>query len=184
VSASGDGLTALSEDVIPEHLTGITDAGVILDYDHAAGGVYVYIPDVAVSWFFDAINQGFWPFKVGYSGSHVAIGPIALGDGNTYGRVIQIHGVTAANSVDVTWRIIVADTAEQAGVYAKSAIDALVTGGSPSNIQSSGVWVGGVNHRSYPRARGKYMVLLLSALSGNWGWEGASCVVEPSGSWR
>jgi hypothetical protein len=99
--------------------------------------------------------------------------------------LIQLHGILAQGSANVTWRVLVADTAEQAAANAKLAIEALVAGNSPANIHSSGVWTGtGANHRSYPRARGKYMVLLLSAASGNWAWEGANAVVEASGAWR
>lgn len=185
VSASGDGLQGLSEDVIPEHLTGVTDANAVLEYDHATGGVFIHIPSAPVSWMFDTERQGFWPFRVGNTGSHVALGPIALGNGSTFGRLIQLHGILAQGSVNVTWRVLVADTAEQAAANAKLAIEALVAGNSPANIHSSGVWTGtGANHRSYPRARGKYMVLLLSAASGNWAWEGANAVVEASGAWR
>jgi hypothetical protein len=184
VSASGQGLQALSEDIIPEHLTGVTDAGTVLDYDHESKAVYIHIPSASVSWMFDIERQGFWPFKVGHSGSYVAIGPMRLGDGNSYGRVIQLHGIIASGSVNVTWRIMVADTAEQVSINAKSAIETLISGGSPANVHSSGVWTAGVNHRCYPRARGKYMILLVSAASGNWAWEGANAVTMPSGAWR
>jgi hypothetical protein len=185
VSASGEGLQAISENVIPEHLTGVNNTNTVLQYDHETRGVYIHIPDAEVSWLFDTERQGFWPFKVGYSGSHVAIGPIALGDGATFGRLTQIHGVLAQGSVNVTWRILVADTAEQVAENAKAAIESLVDGNTPTGIQGMGVWTGtGANHRSYPRARGKFMVLLLSANSGNWAWEGARCFIEPSGRWR
>lgn len=185
VAASGEGLQALSEDVIPEQLTGVTDEDTVLEYDHETRGVYIHIPSASESWLFDTERQGFWPFKVGHTGSYIAMGPILLGDGATFGRLIQIHGILAQSSVNVTWRVLVADTAEQVTQNAKAAIEALVAGNTPANIQSSGVWTGtGANHRSYPRARGKFMVLLLSASSGDWAWEGARCFIEPSGRWR
>lgn len=183
VSASGDGLQALSDEVIPEHLSGISDANTVLEYDHVTQSVYIHIPTASVSWLFDTQRQGFWPFKVGYAGSHVAMGPIRLNDGETHGRLTRMHGITANSSANVTWRILVADTAEQVSANAKSAIEALVAGNAPSNIHSSGIWTAGVNHRSYPRARGMFMILLLSA-SGTWGWEGAFCYMEPSGKLR
>lgn len=184
VSASGDGLQAISEDVVPEQLTGVADASTVLEYDHETRSVRIHIPSAAVSWMFDTERMGFWPFKVGNSSSHVALGPIQLGNSNGYGRLIQLHGITASGSVNVTWRVMVADTAEQVSINAKAAIEALVAGTTPSNVHSSGVWAAGVNHRCYPRARGKYMILLISAASGNWAWEGASAVIEPSGAWR
>lgn len=183
VSASGDGLTALSEDVIPEQLTGVTDVNTVLEYDHATRGVRIYIPTASVNWLFETEQQAFWPFKVAHSGSYVALGPVKLNDGETYGRLLRLHGITATGSADVTWRVLVADTAEQVSVNAKAAIETLVAAGSPSNIHSSGTWTAGVNHRNYPRARGKYMILLLSS-AGTWGWEGAVCFMEPSGKWR
>ena len=183
VSASGDGLQALSEDIIPEQLTSVADTNTILEYDHATRGVYIHIPTAAVSWLFETERQAFWPFKVGYTGSHVAMGPVRLNDGETYGRLLRLHGITAASSANVTWRVLVGDTAEQVSANAKTAIETLVAGGSPSNIQSSGTWTAGVNHRSYPRARGLFMILLLSS-AGAWGWEGAVCFMEPSGKWR
>lgn len=183
VSASGDGLQAISEDVVPEQLTGVTDEDTVLEYDHETRGVRIYIPTAAVNWLFDTERQGFWPFKVGYSGSHVAIGPIALKDGDTYGRLLRLYGITATGSASVSWRVLVADTAEQVSANAKATIEALVAELPISNIHSGGTWTGGVNHRSYPRARGLFMILLLSA-GAAWGFEGAVCVTEPSGKWR
>ena len=183
VSASGDGLQALSEDVIPEQLTGVTDANTVLEYDHATLGVRIYIPSAAVNWLFETDRQAFWPFKVGYGSSHIAIGPLRMNDGETYGRLLRMHGITAASSANVTWRVLVGETAEEVSANAKTAIETLVAGGSPTNIHSSGTWTAGVNHRSYPRARGLFMILLLSS-AGTWGWEGAVCVTEPSGKWR
>lgn len=179
---SGDGLQALSEDLIPEQLTGVTDVDTVLEYDHTTRSVRIYIPTAAVNWLFETEDQAFWPFKVG-AGSYVAIGPVALNDKETHGRLLRLHGITAASSADVTWRVLVADTAEQVSVYAKAAIESLVASGTPANVHSSGTWTAGVNHRNYPRARGLFMILLLSS-SGTWGWEGAVCFTEPSGKWR
>ena len=182
VGADGSSLTALSEDVIPEQLTGVADATTVLEYDHATLGVRIYIPSASVNWLFETDQQAFWPFKVGV-GSYVAMGPVRMNNGDTYGRLLRLHGITAAGSSDVAWRVLVADTAEQVSVNAKAAIEALVASGSPSNIHSSGTWTAGVNHRNYPRARGLFMILLLSS-AGTWGWEGAVCFMEPSGMWR
>lgn len=183
VSASGDGLQALSEDVIPQELTGVSDVNTVLEYDHATLSVRIYIPTAAVNWVFETDRQAFWPFKVGYAGSHVAIGPLRLNNGDTYGRLTRLHAITAASSANVTWRVLVGDTAEEVSANAKSAIETLVASGSPSNIHSSGTLTAGINHREYPRARGMFMILLLSS-AGTWAWEGAVCVTEPSGGWR
>lgn len=183
VSASGDSLQGLSEDVIPQELTGVTDVNTVLEYDHATKSVLIHIPTAPVSWSFETDRQAFWPFKVGHGGSYVAIGPLRMNDGETYGRLLRMHGITAVGSADVTWRVLIADTAEQVAANAKAAIETLVASGSPSNIHSSGIWTAGINHRCYPRARGQFMILLLSS-NGTWGWEGAVCFTEPSGKWR
>ncbi len=183
VSASGDGLQALSEDVIPQELTGVADVNTVLEYDHGTESVRIHIPTAAVSWLFETEENAFWPFKVGYAGSHVAIGPLRLNNGDTYGRLTRLHAITAASSANVTWRVLVGDTAEEVSANAKSAIETLVASGSPSNIHSSGTLTAGINHREYPRARGMFMILLLSS-AGTWAWEGAVCVTEPSGGWR
>lgn len=182
IGADGSSLQALSEDVIPEELTGVTDAGTVLEYDHTTRSVRIYIPTAEVNWLFETEQNGFWPFKVG-SGSHVAIGPIQLKDGDSYGRILRMHGITAAGSSNVTWRLLVGETAEQVSANAKAAIETLVASGTPSNVHSSGVWTAGVNHRVYPRARGLFMILLLSS-SGIWGWEGAAAEFIASGKWR
>ena len=183
VSASGDGIQGLSENTIPQELTGVTDANTVLEYDHATRSVLIHIPTADVSWLFETERQGFWPFSADYTGSHVAIGPLLMNDGETYGRLLRLHGITAVDSDDVTWRVLVADTAEQVCANAKLAIEAMVAGNAPTNIHSSGTWSEGVNHRAYPRARGIFMILLVSS-AGEWGWEGAVCVTEPSGKWR
>jgi len=183
VGADGSSLQALSEDVIPQELTGVADADTVLEYDHETRCVRIYIPTAAVSWLFETEQGGFWPFKFGYTGSHIAIGPIQLKDGDSYGRILRMHGITAAGSSNVTWRLLVGETAEQVSANAKAAIETLVASGTPSNVHSSGVWTAGVNHRVYPRARGLFMILLLSS-SGIWGWEGAAAEFIASGKWR
>lgn len=183
LGADGSSLQELSENVIPEELTGVTDVGTVLEYDHATRSVRIYIPTAEVNWLFETEQNGFWPFKVGYTGSHIAIGPIQLKDGDSYGRILRMHGITAAGSSNVTWRLLVGETAEQVSANAKAAIETLVASGTPSNVHSSGVWTAGVNHRVYPRARGLFMILLLSS-SGIWGWEGAAAEFIASGKWR
>lgn len=183
LGADGSSLQGLSEDIIPEELTGVVDTSTVLEYDHATRGVRIYIPTASVNWLFETDQKAFWPFKVAYAGSHVAIGPLQMNDKVSHGRLLIMHGITAASSADVTWRVLVGDTAEQVSANAKSAIETLVAGGTPSNIHSSGVWTAGVNHRVYPRARGLFMILLLSS-SGIWGWEGCSIETIASGAWR
>jgi hypothetical protein len=44
VQADGSGLKPLSEDAIPEDLTGVTNSDCILTYNHADRGVYILLP--------------------------------------------------------------------------------------------------------------------------------------------
>jgi len=53
VSADGSSLQALSEDVIPEELTGVTDEDTVLEYDHVTRCVRIYIPTADVNWLFE-----------------------------------------------------------------------------------------------------------------------------------
>lgn len=182
VGADGSGLKALSENALPVELTGIADATATLTYQHSDRGVYIHT--TGTDWHYDTAHEGFWPFDTGHTGSYVAFGPFQLGSKGTFGRLNQLHGITADSSVDVTWRVLVADTAEQVAINAKTAIETLVASGSPTNIHSSGTWSAGVNNRAYPRSRGKFMILILSATTGNWAFEGAHAITEQSGAWR
>lgn len=185
VGADGGGLKPLSEDAIPEELTGVTDAITVLDYNHADRGVYIHIPDADVSWFYDAAREGFWPFDRDETDSHVLLGPFRLGDNSTsFGRMLHLYGITAAGSASVTWRVVLGGTAEEAAANGKTAITtAIADGDFSSYVHSSGTWTAGINHRSYPRARSKFAVLWLSS-AGTWGYESVSIRTEPSGAWR
>ena len=184
IGADGSGLEAISEEVIPQELTGVVDPDTVLFYDHDKGGVYIEIPTAAVSWFFDTERKIFWPYDTGTTQSHVGIGPLKLGDATSFGRVLRLHGMTASGSADVTWRLLVGNSADEVADNLKTAITLAIAGSSYSQyVHSSGVWTAGINHRSYPRARAPWAVLWLSA-SGSWAYEGASMVTVLSGAWR
>jgi len=116
--------------------------------------------------------------------SHVAIGPVRMGHEQGFGRLLRLYGMTAAGSADVTWRLIVGNTAEEAADNSKLCIEALQAGTSTeSYVHSSGTWEAGINRRAYPRARGQWMSILLSA-SGQWAFEGCQAETVHSGKWR
>jgi len=182
VGADGSGLQAISEDKIPEELTGVSDSACVLNYNHADRGVYIHLTS-GVSWFFDVERDGFWPFTDS-TDSHVLIGPMRIGAPDRYGKVLRLHGRTAENSDDVIWRLVPGDTAEEAAANGKAAIVASLAGGDFSSyFTSSGTWTAGINHQAYPRDRAQWVVLWLSS-EGTWAWEGASMVVTASGGWR
>jgi len=171
VGADGSGLKPVSEDRVPEDLTGITDSGAALDYYHLDRGVYIRLTD-SPSWFYDTVRDGFWPFDTSTGNSHLLLGPFHLGgQENSYGRILNLQGNMAAGSADVTWRIVTGDTAEAAAANGKSAITAAVAGGDYSSYYSaSGVWSAGRSHISYPRTRAIWCCIWLSATSA-WAYE-------------
>lgn len=116
--------------------------------------------------------------------SHVVIGPLRIGSQNHYGRLLNLHGITAAGSADVTWRIIAGDTAEEAADNAKLMIEAALSGNDfTSYVHSSGIWSAGRSVMAYPRTRAVWMTLVLSS-TGKWSYEGASMSTEQSGRWK
>ena len=182
VGADGSGLKALSEDVIPEDLTGVTDAACTLTYQHASRSVFIH--KTGTDWCFDTERGGFWPFDTTTAQSHVLIGPFFLADGNAYGRIQNLHGNMATGSANVTWRIVTGDTAEQAAASGKAAIEAAVAGSDYSSyVKSSGVWSAGRSHTAYPRTRAIWAVLWLAS-SSIWAYEAAAMTRSASGKWR
>lgn len=180
VGADGSGLKPLSEDMIPEDLTGITDETCTLTYNYADRGVYIHL-DSSPDWFYDTAREQFWPFNTGTSASHVLIGPFQLGEVKRYGRVLNLHGNIAKDSDDVTWHIVTGDTAEEAAANGKAAI--LAGNSDSSYVSASGTWSEGRSHMAYPRTRAIWCCLWLSS-SGDWAYEDVLMTAMLSGSWR
>ena len=183
MGADGSGLKPVSEDKVPSELTGITDTACVLNYYHADRGCYIHLtadPD----WFYDTARDQFWPFDRDDSDSHVLLGPFQIGQGHSFGRVLNIHGNTAAGSADVTWHLVTGDTAEDAAANGKLAIEAYIAVNSYSSyVKASGTWTAGLAHMAYPRTRAIWCVLWLSS-EGAWAYEGASLNTTVSGRWK
>jgi hypothetical protein len=183
VVADGSGLRPISEDVIPEDLTSVSDTACTLTYNHADRGVYIHLSS-GVSWFYDTARKGFWPFETDTTDSHVLLGPFQLGRGTNYGRVLNLHGNPAASSADVAWRIVTGGTAEDAAANGKLAIVAAVAGNDYSDyVSSSGTWTAGRAHMAYPRTRAVWCCVWLSS-TGTWAFEQAILTAVLSGPWR
>lgn len=183
VGADGSGLKAISEDAIPEDLTGVSDSTCTLTYRHADRGVYIHIASVA-DWFYDTARDQFWPFDTGTAVSHLLLGPFQLGQANAYGRVLNLHGNMADGSADVTWRLVTGDTAEDAAANGKAAITAALAGSDFSSyVKASGTWSAGKARIVYPRTRAMAAVLWLSS-AGTWAFESAAMTSVLSGGWR
>ena len=183
VGADGSGLTAISEHKIPEDLTGISDSSLKLTYNHATRGVFI-TTTTGLDWMYDIERQSFWPYDTAETDSHVLIGPLQLGQPNSFGRVLHLNGNIAAGSADVTWRLVTGDTAEAAAANGKAAITAsLAAGDFSSYVSASGLWSAGRSNRAYPRTRAVFLVLWLSSV-GSWAYETSSLEAMLSGSWR
>jgi hypothetical protein len=183
VGADGSGLTAISEDKIPEDLTGIVDTALRLTYNHATRGVFI-TTTTGLDWFYDIARQQFWPYDTGETDSHVLIGPLQLGQANSFGRVLHLNGTIAASSADVTWRLVTGDTAEAAAANGKAAITASLAGNSFSTyVSADGTWSAGRSNLAYPRTRAVFLVLWLAS-AGSWAYESASIEATLSGRWR
>lgn len=185
VGADGGGLTPISDDAIPEELSGVTDATTVLDYNHADKGVYIHIPVADVSWFYDTARKSFWPFDRTITASHVLCGPFRLGRINQFGKVLSIQGNIAVGSANVNWRLVPGRTAEEAAANGKLAIEAAIASTSYASYIHfvEGVWSAGRSHMDYPRTRNVFCCLWLSS-EGQWAWEAASLEVILSGKWR
>ena len=184
VGADGSGLKTLSEDVAPVELTGVTDAGATLTYNHADRGVYIHLPNTAQSWFYDLARGVFWPFKYGVTSSHVLVGPVLLAGHNDYGSIQSLRGITAVGSASVTWAIVTGDSAEAAASNGKAAITAaLASGDYSSYVKDSGTLAAGPSLFFRPRVQAMWACVWLSS-AGTWAYE--SVVIEsiPGGRYR
>jgi len=85
--------------------------------------------------------------------SYAKCGPIALGDEINVGVLREIVAVMARDSGDVTWSVIVANSAE--GVLSGSA-------------SATGTWVAGLNNTVRPGGRGMAFVLKLEGSGSSW----------------
>lgn len=190
VGADGSGLKAVSEDRLPEDLIGVSDATCVLDYYHPDRGVY--ITTTGQDWFYDTAREGFWPYTVASTDSHVLLGPFQIGSANTFGRVANLHGTMASGSANVTWRIVTGDTAEEAAANGKAAINldvaydasaTLANRAYEQYIKASGTFIAGRNHMAYPRTRAIWCCLWLRS-EGSWAYEHVALTAMLSGGWR
>ena len=182
VSADGSGFQAVSEDRLPEELTGVSDATCTLTYQHSDRGVYVHT--TGQDWFYDIAREGFWPFDTSTTDSHVLLGPLKLGTTDWQGLIQTLHGIVAEGSATVTWAIVPGDTAEEAAANGKLAIEAdLASNDYSSYVRGSGSWTAGRSSTERPRVEAMYAVLWLSS-EGTWAYERMTARVVSAGRWR
>jgi len=139
---------------------------------------------MAYCWMYDTQRKAFWPYTKNSTDSHVLIGPFRLGEHNSYGRMLNLHGNIASSSDTVTWRVVTGDTAEDAAANGRAAIEAALAGTSYATyVKAEGTWSAGRAHMAYPRVRAIWCCLWLSA-TGDWAYEGATLTATPGRGWR
>lgn len=116
--------------------------------------------------------------------SHLTFGPLRLSDGRTYGRLLSLQGTTAAGSADVTWNVVIGDTAEAAAENAKAAIEASLAGSSyASYVEASGTLVAGRNNIDFPRVRAPWAVIWIRGTDA-WAYESLLIETLVAGRWK
>jgi hypothetical protein len=183
VDADGSNLKPLSEDKIPEDLTGVTDTTCTLTYQHSDRGIYIHIAG-ETDWFYDTARDQFWPFDTGESDNHLLIGPLRIGGPTQYGLIQTIHGVIAAGSGTVVWRIVPGDTAEEACDNGKSAITAaLADSAFDEYYVENGAWGAGRSVTAWPRTRCAWCCIWLTCDT-DWAFESVILEIVPWGRIR
>jgi len=116
--------------------------------------------------------------------SHVLLGPVKLGSLDFYGLVNYLHGILGEDSGEVTWYLIVGDSADEATDNGKAAIELAQSGGDFSSyVKASGTWQANRSTTVRPRVRGMWAVLWLES-SNQWALEGVTAQVSTAGRWR
>ena len=117
--------------------------------------------------------------------SHVAIGPIRLATNDIDDALLaEIHGILAENNgTAVTWRVIMASSAEEAADLAEAGIKADLAGTTISGVSSFGTWGENRNKVDRCRCRGAWAVIWLSS-TGKWAFEAVAIVTQQLGRLR
>ena len=182
LGADGSGLQAVSEDRVPEELTGVADATCTLTYQHSDRGVYIHT--TGQDWLYDIAREGFWPFDTSTTDSHLLIGPLKLGNTDWQGLIQTLHGIVAEGSATVNWRIVPGTTAEEAAANGKLAITAdLASNDYSSYVRGSGSWTAGRSSTERPRTSAMWAVIWLSS-AGTWAYERITMQIQRAGKWR
>jgi len=116
--------------------------------------------------------------------SHCVIGPMKLGSIDRAGIINMLHGMLAAGSGTVNWRVVIGATAEEAGDNAKLAIEAFQTGGNYATyVKANDSWLAGRSLAQYPRVSSAWACIWLQSAA-KWAFEGGSMQVKLSGRYR
>ncbi len=227
IDPTGDGLTPLSENLMPEDLRAIPTTTIVsMVFSPEERGVHIYLkPTSGTSYhyFFDLVHKGFWPDylqsahtptaacwfnglvllagtdgdirKIDYATttdngtaiqSHLLIGPLRLSSANTFGIVTMLNGMVANGSGSVAWNIVGGNTAEDACINGKAAIEAYLAGSTAvamSYVQANGTWTASRSMNGYPRVRAMWICIWLRSTA-QWAYEGVTIESTDGGRWR
>lgn len=112
--------------------------------------------------------------------SDVFFGPFHMGKEYGYTGILkELEANFASNSAGVTWKVYTGETPEEVCDNAEADLDA----GATTNLYASGSWTANRNTITYPRARGAWMILWLSATS-KWSYENIKTVTDKLGRIR
>lgn len=116
--------------------------------------------------------------------SHILIGPFRLTSDDLSDAVLaELHGILADNSGPVTWRVVMAQSAEEAADVAVAGVTAVLAGAAPVGVSAFGTWAENRNKVVRPRARGPWAVVWLSS-SDPWAFEAVAVQINQLGRLR
>lgn len=116
--------------------------------------------------------------------SHILLGPFRLTSDDINDAILtEIHGMMADNSGSVTWRVVMADSAEAAVDTAVAGITSVLNNAEPVGVRASGSWSDNRNKVSRPRARGPWAIVWLSS-SNQWAYEAVAVAINQLGRLR
>ena len=105
--------------------------------------------------------------------SHVLIGPLRLAATGNVAILTELDGSLGIGSGDVTWRIVIGNSAEEACENAKTAVELYLAGSvsaAEAYAETNGTLEAGRNRRKNPRIRGAWYVIWLQSTA-KWAYE-------------
>ena len=112
--------------------------------------------------------------------SAVMLGPFHIpGEYAKTGQIVEIDADFADNSSTITWKLYVADTAEEVCDNVETDLGA----GTTTYMAKTGTWAENHNYPDYPRSRGAWGVLWLAS-TGRWSYEAIKLIFTQAGRLR
>jgi hypothetical protein len=145
-------------------------------------GVLIIWDSAGLFWTFDGEDDNGTGVQ-----SHVLLGPFRASPTWDFTLISALQGaVETEPDGAVAWRLITGETAEEACIRSKDAVDNYLDGDTTTAVtyvSSSGSWGDGRSYVSHPRVRGMWHVLWLQS-NDVWAFEDVVTEVETVGRWR